>query len=926
MDAHVTDLDWETSSDSSSSEDQEDIDFPFGGQARSILSSLEESIGRIDDFLSFERAFVHGDVICVSSDPSGQMGRVTSVEVLVDLENVQGKKLRNVNSKKLMRIRSISEGDYVIKGPWIGRVQGVVDRVTILFDDGTKSEVITLEKDKLLPLTHNFLEDSQYPFYPGQRVKVKTSNASKPARWLCGTSRNNHDEGTVCALEAGLVYVNWLASIRWGSNLNANVPPCWQDSRNLTLLSCFSHTNWQLGDWCMLPVVDQKEHMIQDASTCDLYNEQSMARGYKRRSFNSIIGELFVIEKIKTKVDVVWQNGEHDLGLDPHNLIPVNVINTHEFWPQQFVLEKGASDDPLKPGNQRWGVVLSMDAKEHTVKVQWRTAPTSETDNLAGETVMETVSAYELVEHPDYSCCFGDIVFKAAQKQLDYQADKNNAKSMTDLNEEAPPINRDQTCYQNKSVDNSYLSCIGNVTGFKDGDVEVKWATGLTTKVAPYKIFRIDKHEVSTVTPVPYETNVEELTQEMVEHRSLTSEQKGKDLLDCNGNRDNCEKHPGASSSSSLPQAAFQLFSSIKASIFQTLGVTSLSRKFSSVPTFEEGNESNFLGKKDMDTCGNDPESRPVSKVQSSEDITPYCEVIKTRERNDFPVSLDNNSSDQLKQFDVIDNCSDHHFFDEGKGLSLSQVKKDWVKKVQQEWNILEKNLPETIYVRVFEERMDLMRTAIVGASGTPYHDGLFFFDIRFPPEYPSEPPAVHYNSGGLRLNPNLYESGKVCLSLLNTWSGTATEVWNPGASTILQVLLSLQALVLNEKPYFNEAGYDQQKGRAEGEKNSVSYNENAFLVTCKSILYLLRKPPKHFEALVEEHFRQRSKHILMACKAYLEGAPIGCAFGGGKTEHENQKGTSAGFKIMLAKLFPKLVEAFSDKGIDCRQFAEMQK
>lgn len=103
----------------------------------------------------------------------------------------------------------------------------------------------------------------------------------------------------------------------------------------------------------------------------------------------------------------------------------------------------------------------------------------------------------------------------------------------------------------------------------------------------------------------------------------------------------------------------------------------------------------------------------------------------------------------------------------------------------------------------------------------------------------------VHYISGGLRVNPNLYESGKVCLSLLNTWTGSGTEVWNPGGSTILQVLLSLQALVLNEKPYFNEAGYDKQIGRAEGEKNSVSYNENAFLVTCKSMLYLLHKPPK---------------------------------------------------------------------------------
>jgi len=103
----------------------------------------------------------------------------------------------------------------------------------------------------------------------------------------------------------------------------------------------------------------------------------------------------------------------------------------------------------------------------------------------------------------------------------------------------------------------------------------------------------------------------------------------------------------------------------------------------------------------------------------------------------------------------------------------------------------------------------------------------------------------VHYHSGGMRLNPNLYESGRVCLSLLNTWSGSGTEVWNAGSSSILQVLLSFQALVLNEKPYFNEAGYDKQLGRAEGEKNSVSYNENAFLITCKSMISMLRKPPK---------------------------------------------------------------------------------
>ena len=35
---------------------------------------------------------------------------------------------------------------------------------------------------------------------------------------------------------------------------------------------------------------------------------------------------------------------------------------------------------------------------------------------------------------------------------------------------------------------------------------------------------------------------------------------------------------------------------------------------------------------------------------------------------------------------------------------------------------------------------MDLLRAAIIGPKGTPYHDGLFFFDAHFTSDYPSEP------------------------------------------------------------------------------------------------------------------------------------------------------------------------------------------
>jgi hypothetical protein len=42
----------------------------------------------------------------------------------------------------------------------------------------------------------------------------------------------------------------------------------------------------------------------------------------------------------------------------------------------------------------------------------------------------------------------------------------------------------------------------------------------------------------------------------------------------------------------------------------------------------------------------------------------------------------------------------------------------------------------------------------------------------------------------------------QVCLSLLGTWAGPG---WDPKRSTLLQVLVSIQSLILVSDPYFNE-------------------------------------------------------------------------------------------------------------------------
>ena len=123
-------------------------------------------------------------------------------------------------------------------------------------------------------------------------------------------------------------------------------------------------------------------------------------------------------------------------------------------------------------------------------------------------------------------------------------------------------------------------------------------------------------------------------------------------------------------------------------------------------------------------------------------------------------------------------------------------------------------------------------------------------------------PPKFHYHSYSKRLNPNLYVDGKVCVSLLGTWSGQGSENWDSNNSNLLQVLVSIQGLILVNEPYFNEPGYASQKGTTEGQKRSREYNEMVLLENLKSLTRLADSPPVIFYNEVREHLIERS-HVL---------------------------------------------------------------
>lgn len=441
MDALFVESDWDSCSENS--EDQETLDLLYGNQAHNLLSSLEESIGKIDDFLSFERGFLHGDIVCAAANPSGQTGKIMNIDMSVDLESPSGKFIRDVNSKKISKIRSICIGDYVVHEHWVGRVDGVIDSVSIVFDNGARCDITALDQERIVPTSPSPVDDPQFPFYPGQRVRVKLPVVSRQGRWLCGSWKRSHEEGTVCAIKAAFVQVEWLGSILSNCGSNLPLPQKLQEAESLTVLSCFSHSNWQMADWCSFQVGKNAPA------------HEKSGNGIQRKDLTPDPEGIFVISRKKLRVDVLWQDCTYSLGVESQSLLPVNIVDAHEFWPEQFVLMKNNSEDPQDPMAQKWGVVRSVDGKEKTLKVAWQNAFAEEANDL-GE---ETMSAYELIEHPDYSFCLGDIVFRLAHES-----------------------NSEVKC-KNGNVKNSYLSSIGNVVGFKDGTVEVKWATGLTTRV-----------------------------------------------------------------------------------------------------------------------------------------------------------------------------------------------------------------------------------------------------------------------------------------------------------------------------------------------------------------------------------------------------------------------------------------------------------
>ena len=172
-------------------------------------------------------------------------------------------------------------------------------------------------------------------------------------------------------------------------------------------------------------------------------------------------------------------------------------------------------------------------------------------------------------------------------------------------------------------------------------------------------------------------------------------------------------------------------------------------------------------------------------------------------------------------------------------------------------------NKPEGIYLYVNKKEITKQYALIIGPENTPYFGGFFFFEIIYPDDYPKKSPQVKFLTidKKVRFNPNLYEDGKVCLSILGTWQGPS---WTP-VMNIRLVLDSIRSL-LGSFPIQNEPGFENTKP---DDVKSIEYNQYLIYNTYKiAILDVVNEKFDilfgYFKNEIESEMKKIEKNYMM--------------------------------------------------------------
>jgi ubiquitin-conjugating enzyme E2 Z len=165
----------------------------------------------------------------------------------------------------------------------------------------------------------------------------------------------------------------------------------------------------------------------------------------------------------------------------------------------------------------------------------------------------------------------------------------------------------------------------------------------------------------------------------------------------------------------------------------------------------------------------------------------------------------------------------------------------------------------------------------IVGPEDSLYFGGYYFFTIDFPVNYPYEPPLVTFlvSDSNTRFHPNFHKSGKVCLSIINTWRG---EQWT-SCLTLKSVLITIVS-ILDSKPMLHEPGVTQTYADFNNYHNMIAFKNIDYAClqqlrdfNKKNIVFSEKEGKEYkeyFYNIMKETFKKNAKKLYQVIRRWI--------------------------------------------------------
>ncbi|KAL8986284.1 MAG: hypothetical protein Q9177_004218 [Variospora cf. flavescens] len=938
-----------------------------------------------DQLLVIDRYFSRGDVVKKNSSDA-QSGTVIGSSAVctlspsfivtnngrnffthTDFSEVEGPPIFDVGMQELVQLHKWNEGDAIIYHDWLGMIRDVQQEITVKIDDGGVVIVDDAESvDEVVrspappssrsgghsrPDSDGEIRIPAHPCYYGQKVRVPRELLRR-SRWIKGSyKRRTKLQGVVLEIKCLSVEVDWKLSKtsaaearmtsqsnhRNGSSSSTHaVPDSPKEPKEYLTVEELENGAVKLCDQChrltgpegppnlaiAQPWMAAGENVkFKDTALAESKYGSHMAATQRRTLFSmrstwkAPMEELVMAHVISTAsmVTVRWQDNSVTEE-SAHSVCPYDEVDDHDVWPGELVSRKDQEDSYQDPSFERFirtrsiGVVQSVNADERIALVRWFEGADL---TITGEDYDELVASHSTLGR------LTDRITEIAVFEI--RAHLAIARRRGDL-VCIPPL------HLSSSTSSSDIT--GPTTSSITVPADNQWCGEIVDLLLDGQV----------LVRLEGEKGIQDVPCSVLDIKVAASADD--DTTESEGSTESMDT--GASDETDLWIPDYSPTRAIESTTIEYEGSAPTDPAFDGEDQWMTDSDSDARGKAERTSSQELSAKELPASAPDAFEFAENREIDASREPG-FRIrpneELANFSPDNsfrhdvgLKPlpFDVLEGPCPEHTFGARSGSGSGQ----WLKAVAREHQILRSALPEGVYVRTWETSMEFLRVLIVGPSGTPFALAPFLFDIHLSPQFPYQAPSAFFHSwtnGIGRVNPNLYEDGKVCLSLLGTWySEKDDEEWVPFTSSILQIIVSLLGLVLVKEPFYNEAGYEALQGTAKSKHTSALYSEKAFVLSRGFVTRALEDLPAGVADVVQwlylpaPHGPCMLHTIAEDCNIILQAGASGSSE---EDSHALQKHLekyyitspklSQGVLMLLKKVMPKL-ESLLGKYNEC--------